>query len=246
MTSPAAARLSIPAVLCWLAACSMTAASAPRRVRSIAILTDRSPSMENGQTSSCIGVQALAVVAFGLPDVGTQSRLEVYGTGDGVGHTLVALGGPFAVPAPVLGEAAGAKQVLHDLDVDAVGRTCRENMQQAGVSPLWLSIKELLGQVRTWGCDTDQPCTILIQSDMQEHTEPSIEAALAGRAPRATGASSRSAAAALPAPLDLTNIDVRVCGLGASYDTVSSGLRSRPESVWGTLLPGATFAGICQ
>ena len=245
MTQPAS-RLNLPILLCWLAACSMSTASTPRRVRKIAILTDRSPSMEDGQKSSCAGVQALAVVGFSLPDVGTRSRLQLFATGDGGGHTLVALGGPLAVPAPVGGDDAGAKQVYREIDAEAVGRTCREHMQQTDVSPLWLSIKEVVAQVRSWGCDADHPCTILVQSDMQEHTEASIEAALAGRASRPSSRGNASAAGLLPPPLDLAEIEVRICGLGASNDVVSSGLRSRAESVWGQLLPGATFTGICQ
>ena len=217
-----------------LTACAPGLASAPRVSRHVAILSDRSPSIEDGHGSGCRGLMWMVERAIELPDVGSHSRIQAFWTGNGVGNTIVAIATPLVLPPPLTPDERARQRRARLSAERPIQAACAADTTASQTSPVWLSIRDVVAQMRSWGCAADHACTLLVQSDLQETDTDGIRRALHG-----------AVHPTLPTPLDLSGLDVHVCGLGASTEPLDDTVRTRTETVWGRILPGATFAPVC-
>lgn len=228
------APLSFLLAAALLGGCSSASSSPSSKApRHVALLTDRSPSIEDGHGSSCTGVRWMLGKALESPGVGPHSHVQAFTTGNGVGNSIIPLGAPMVMPPPLTSDQDQLRLLLLQRGRKPIEAACAQ-LTPSETSPLWLALRDTVAQMQSWGCDDMHPCTLWMQTDLQETDDLGIRQALRAK----TGAK-------LPAPLRAPGINVSACGLGASTERVDAALRARTEEVWGQLVPGMTFAPIC-
>ncbi len=208
----------------------------PRAPHHVGVLVDRSSSVP--VESACALARALAETGAALPDVDSRAALLLFATGDGT-RSLEPLG-RFEMPI----RAAGERHAQAALDLAGlltrVDDACAP-LVGADVSPLYLSLRDAVAELRGLGCDAEAPCTLLVASDLQEGSQREIRARLAGRKVKG-----------LPPPIDATGVAIQVCGVGATLDPaggrLDAALRDRTEAVWRELVDapeGLAFQPTC-
>lgn len=209
-------------------------------VRHVAMLLDRSDSMEDGKGSSCAALTSMVGHVIKIPGVTPKSQVRVFLTGDGVGQLMPTFGPAIQVPHQETGEMAATSEMLNGSVTREVETFCRANMTQLRRSPVLSSIDGVVQTMRAnWGCSASHPCSLLVRSDLQETESPRVVSAL-----KATGAKRDKLVDAL-APLDLTGLTVTVCGTGQSTERIDDARRATTVAVWSRLLPGVTLSPSC-
>lgn len=225
---------------------------APRRaLGAIAIVTDRSFSIEKGNGAACAAVtetvgQALnqqslfqegaplGVVGHALGHWERPVTLKVWGTADSSQPgTPVSLGSEltFALPEPPFGLPDEEKAVIRSrrvkLFLPQVRDACLAQAKPQKVSPVYSAIRAAVSSLRN-ACPQTSECLLVIQSDLVETQEPALAAAVA-----ATRKGQPTAQAGLPAPIDLENrISVLLCGYGQGTDVISERGREALLALW--------------
>ncbi|GDX83725.1 hypothetical protein LBMAG42_55360 [Deltaproteobacteria bacterium] len=210
--------------------------------RNVAILLDRSDSMEDGRGSSCPALELLTRRAFGIDGVRTGSNVRVFLSGDAVGQRMPVFGPAIQVPRREGGEMEGMDRMLQGAAIRAVREHCETNVSglQLKRSPLYSSISGAVDTMHTdWRCSEAEPCTLLVRSDLQETEHKSVIAALRARDKKLS-----ALVDALPA-LDLTGIDVKVCGTGESTEKIDEARATATDAVWRRVLPGVEVSPVC-
>ncbi len=209
--------------------------------RDVAILIDRSDSMEDGRGSSCKAAEVLADRAFKLNNVAAASHVQMFMTGNGVGQRMPALGGSIRVPLLEGGELSGQDDANRRLSTAQAVSQCVAGISQLTTSPILSSVTGVLEQMqREWGCSSSHACTLLVRSDLVETEDAAVKAAI-----HASGKRRAAFIAGLPV-LTTNGIETRVCGTGESTEKITASDAAAIEATWAHLLPGVVMSPVCE
>ena len=209
-------------------------------VRHVAILLDRSDSMEDGQKSSCPAMELLVRRAFALPGVTDESQIQAFMSGNSVGEQVPLLGAAIRVPVLEGGEMEMKDTMMINAAIRGARASCDAGMTQLNTSPLYHSVVGVLKVMQvSWGCSASQPCTLEIRSDLAETDNAQIVKAL-----KASGKSQVALIAGLPV-VDTGSVEVQVCGTGQSSQKITSAQAEAIEAAWEHMLPGVRISPAC-
>ncbi len=209
--------------------------SVPRvRARDIAILVDRSRSVEDGKGSACRQLVSAYTHAVKMPGVSDQSRVQAFLTGDGQGDLMPALGDPLRVPLLEGGEFVEKDRILLDTATREVAAACLAAMAGKDVTPVYASLKAVVQQMKhDWGCGAARECSLLVVGDLQDTAEKGLSRVLAGKK------------GDLPPAVDTGGIEVRACGYGQTNVKMPDDRVKRTLDTWSQLVPGIVIVPSC-
>jgi len=214
----------------------------PEPVTHVAVVTDRSDSIERGDGLACRAVRALVESAVrregpfsGLHVRGGRSRVQVFGTPDastpGVPKVLL---DPFRVPSLPWGmEGREAKRRRFEAEVadllDRVETACRSVATRERTSPIYTAVKAAVGWLTVQMEEPDDGVLVL-QSDLVETHEKPIAGAIRAFA---RGGTPDLETLRRGYGLDLGGrIGVFVCGVSLGTDIQDERARSRVVDMW--------------
>lgn len=182
----------------------------------ILIVRDRSSS----SSCACSGVVSMAETALSAPQLGKGSTLTLTATGDDATASEPIALGTFNIPVSrnVTETRDKARQPREELL-----KRIEQHCQQAGAtkrSPVFIAIRRAVEQLRALGCNEQNHCILIVQSDLEELAVREIRDAL-------NGAGTRGAASDmhLPAPIDNTGIEVVIYGVAETVGVRAEGGR---------------------
>lgn len=211
-------------------------------------IDDRSLSVTNEEE----GVPALGRRALGLPGMRKGSTLTFLATGDGATSDEPVLVAKYEMPVSRRAmEGRGAETERKDaILADLAGRL--KELGRTTRSPIFLAVKRGVEQLRSSGCTPETTCYLLVKSDGQELSEPTIKKAL-------RDSQSKNS---LPSPIPNEGIRVVFCGLSETTGNTTEGSRrgfhaqvsdrkgiDRVRDVWSSLFTQpelVTFEPYCR
>ncbi len=166
------------------------------------IILDRSGST----TNQCASLVGMAEKSLSLSSINKGSMLVVIGTGDEAHRFEPVLLGSFPIPhsSRIIEGKSKIEKAKRDL-LAAIADLC-EQVTPSNDSPIALSIKRGIAQLRSFGCKNTDTCYITIQTDGLETLEPYMVNALRSKQPK----KKRTAPVE---KLDNTGIDIEFCGI---------------------------------
>jgi hypothetical protein len=172
------------------------------------VVGDPSSSVSNQE-----GVLVLGRRVFGLRGMGKGSTLTVLATGDKSTADEPVLVVKYEMP--VSRRALEGKQAeTNRKEAILVDLTAQWNrLNRTDRSPIFLAVKRGVEQLRRSGCTPETACYLLIKSDGQELSEPTIKKALRDLQSKSS----------LPAPIPNGGIRVVFCGLSETTGNTTEG-----------------------
>jgi hypothetical protein len=179
------------------------------------------PSLSHAE--GCEAMLGLAEQALRAEGVSSRSTLTVLVLGNEATANEPWRLGRYAIPTTrkaLEGRAANLRRqqdVLRD-----IWSKC-QTVRRTTISPIFLGVKQAIADLRAQGCTGTSRCRLLVDSDLEENAETSIEKSLN---------SPRGGTRILPSPINNEGIEVDFCGLAVTAGRIvdPSGRETRKAS----------------